>query len=1108
MPINYPDNVKHNNSAFPIISASDLTVQGWYHVANTTERDAIPAAKRLTGAVVVVGTAVYVYTGGALDDTAWQTSGNWSEVGSGTIDHGVLTGLGDDDHTQYVLADGTRTLTSLDVTNNAEIGGNLGINVTGSPTAPLHIEGTGTTDAIYIESSDAGSDAGPVITLKRDSASPASADYLGQLKFKGESSTGADRVYAKITAKIDDPTNGAEDGIIEFMNRFGGSSQIALRLKEDSFRTLNGVELHVDGNTGLGNNNPSEKLDVTGNIAVSGTVDGRDLTADGTKLDGIETGATADQAWGDIGGTLSNQTDLQSALDAKANSSHTHVLADITDSGDLAALDTVGTTEIDDNAITSAKILDGTIVTADLADQAVTNAKLVVNAVSTSRLQDDSVTTSKIVDANVTNAKLQNGSVSTDKLATGAVTSTKIASGGVSNSNLNPSLEEKLVYAEEPVEPFMPWSGEVTGTFSNRRTYSPFELDRFLGRGSELAIDLDGTPLTASQHQNLTNQSYGSALNVAAAGGNTGVLTIDLETNGLVSSNGFTYAQGYLMLTFYSGRGPVSMSCRTQDKNGTWTNRTCTAHMTSNNTPGAAEAVYWGVQLGGNYLVKIELTMTSQTSGQFIGLGNISYLGTRMQMSQGPQINTLGGKFFGQISGVEQGTTNWTIDQDGSADFDSLTIQGSPITSGADGADGADGDGFTGGSYNSSTGVVTFTSDDGLGFSTGDLRGADGADGLPGANGTPGADGDGFTGGSYNSSTGVVTFTSDDGLGFSTGDLRGADGADGSDALALGGNDQTLTSNRTIDDGNTGKLFFIDLEAASGEKSQVLMNPNTPSIFLQANDGTSVSAFTIGSANINLQFTGTSDLRVNNDEGTSGQVLTSNGTGSAPTWEYPEALHIPRWTFSDFNALQATSNSPFVGAASTGGNTNGAVNNDAYTTTGSGWVMIRAGTGGTSGYRWDTQQQSTNFQAGMSYVAIFNTHANSTDRKAWFGFKDTTLNVQSNQGVYYTLDGLTLTATLDRSSGTFDTGTGQTLSANTTYMVEIKANSASSFTFYLYAAPTGNQPGALIHSETLTMTNALDASTNMRVGMAAVRTTTGTANYELLALDYMGFGYR
>ena len=45
-------------------------------------------------------------------------------------------------------------------------------------------------------------------------------------------------------------------------------------------------------------------------------------------------------------------------------------------------------------------------------------------------------------------------------------------------------------------------------------------------------------------------------------------------------------------------------------------------------------------------------------------------------------------------------------------------------------------------------------------------------DGVDGTNGVDGADGLGFTGGSYNSSTGIVTFTSNDGLGFSTGDLR------------------------------------------------------------------------------------------------------------------------------------------------------------------------------------------------------------------------------------------------------------------------------------------------------------------------------------------------
>ena len=60
---------------------------------------------------------------------------------------------------------------------------------------------------------------------------------------------------------------------------------------------------------------------------------------------------------------------------------------------------------------------------------------------------------------------------------------------------------------------------------------------------------------------------------------------------------------------------------------------------------------------------------------------------------------------------------------------------------GAMGNPGTDGDGWTGGSYNAGTGVVTFASDDNLGFATGDLRGAAGSDGAPGAPGADGADG-------------------------------------------------------------------------------------------------------------------------------------------------------------------------------------------------------------------------------------------------------------------------------------------------------------------------------------------------------------------------------
>ena len=58
--------------------------------------------------------------------------------------------------------------------------------------------------------------------------------------------------------------------------------------------------------------------------------------------------------------------------------------------------------------------------------------------------------------------------------------------------------------------------------------------------------------------------------------------------------------------------------------------------------------------------------------------------------------------------------------------------------------DGIDGKGWTEGYYNPETGQVVFNSDDGLGFTTGDLRGSDGADGTNGINGTNGKDGQDF----------------------------------------------------------------------------------------------------------------------------------------------------------------------------------------------------------------------------------------------------------------------------------------------------------------------------------------------------------------------------
>ena len=114
---------------------------------------------------------------------------------------------------------------------------------------PLEITTTTTDDTLLLTATEDSSTAAPVITLKRNSSSVADADYLGQLKFKGENDADQEVVYAKVTAKIQDASDGSEDGLIEFMNKKAGSNVITARLRSDSFQLLNSTNLVVAGLT-------------------------------------------------------------------------------------------------------------------------------------------------------------------------------------------------------------------------------------------------------------------------------------------------------------------------------------------------------------------------------------------------------------------------------------------------------------------------------------------------------------------------------------------------------------------------------------------------------------------------------------------------------------------------------------------------------------------------------------------------------------------------------------------------------------------------------------------------------------------------------------------
>jgi len=102
-----------------------------------------------------------------------------------------------------------------------------------------------------------------------------------------------------------------DESVLRFYDGGAGSWMIRQTNSDNilSFRrnSTNYLQLQANGNVDVANG-----LDVTGNITVSGTVDGRDVATDGTKLDGIESNATADQTAAEIK-TLLNSNQLEAA---------------------------------------------------------------------------------------------------------------------------------------------------------------------------------------------------------------------------------------------------------------------------------------------------------------------------------------------------------------------------------------------------------------------------------------------------------------------------------------------------------------------------------------------------------------------------------------------------------------------------------------------------------------------------------------------------------------------------------------------------------------------------------------------------------------------------
>ena len=186
--------------------------------------------------------------------------------------------------------------------SSPQLGANLDLNSN-------NITGTGnisTTGNLTLTSTDAGSSAAPTIDLVRDSSSPADADYLGQLAFKGDDDGGSSHTYAKITGKIGDASAGSEDGLLEFAVVSSGSNEIVARIKTDGILLNTGNTLRFEGATADAHETTLTVTDPTADRTItlpnaSGTVLLAD--GDGSSLTGISSDLSNDSS-PQLGGDL------------------------------------------------------------------------------------------------------------------------------------------------------------------------------------------------------------------------------------------------------------------------------------------------------------------------------------------------------------------------------------------------------------------------------------------------------------------------------------------------------------------------------------------------------------------------------------------------------------------------------------------------------------------------------------------------------------------------------------------------------------------------------------------------------------------------------------
>ena len=312
---------------------------------------------------------------------------------------------------------------------------------------------------------------------------------------------------------VADPTN-AQDAVTKaFLERVGSitSTQIA-----------DGTIVNVDVNTSAAIDGTKISPDFgSQNIATSGTVDGRDVSADGTKLDTIETSAKDDQTGAEIKSLYEAENNTNAFTDAL-----------------LAKLNAIEANATTDQTIAEIKAL--------IAGSPLDDTHLAANSVGNSEIANSSVTNNKLADAElVTLAGMPSGTAS--KLAS----STELTSD-IADLNQIDGLQKETVISDDDAK--FPTSGAVVDYVAAQ--IAP------LG-GLEVIANEDSFPtsqpssgvvISISDIEGLVVNGSGVATNARTTGNGSDNVTINGFPSSLQSK---TMAAGLGLMVSSTGSGQI-----------------------------------------------------------------------------------------------------------------------------------------------------------------------------------------------------------------------------------------------------------------------------------------------------------------------------------------------------------------------------------------------------------------------------------------------------------------------------------------------------------------------------------------------------------------------